>query len=120
MKSDYNIRELALFDLPAVVAHVKQETGYDKVAYIGHSQGNATMFCTLARGMLPQIGQSLSVFIAVSTEHNLEGKEESNAKQLAPAVYSGPLTKGFPFGILKNMEWKTWKRIFGVLDFSLS
>lgn len=28
---DYNIRELALFDLPAVVEHVKQETGYSQV-----------------------------------------------------------------------------------------
>ena len=50
--------------------------------------------------MLPQLGNSLSVFIA-----------------LAPAVYAGPLTTGFPFGALKGMEWKTWKRIFGVLDF---
>jgi hypothetical protein len=28
---DYNIRELALYDLPAAIAHVKKETGYDKV-----------------------------------------------------------------------------------------
>ena len=71
-----------------------------QVAFIGHSQGNATMFCTLARGMFPQIGESLSLFIA-----------------LAPAVYAGPLTTGFPFGLIKNMEWSTWKRVFGVLDF---
>lgn len=46
---DYNIRELALFDLPAVIEHVKAETGYSQVAFIGHSQGNATMFCTLGK-----------------------------------------------------------------------
>jgi lysosomal acid lipase/cholesteryl ester hydrolase len=28
---DYNIRELALYDLPALVDHVRNETGYDKV-----------------------------------------------------------------------------------------
>lgn len=61
---DYNIRELALYDLPAVIDHVKKESeylwfsttvsslilgaaGYDKVAFIGHSQGNATMFVSL-------------------------------------------------------------------------
>ena len=44
---DYNIKELALYDLPAMVDHVRRDTGYDKVAFIGHSQGNATMFCSL-------------------------------------------------------------------------
>ncbi|KAK4057824.1 hypothetical protein OIO90_001043 [Microbotryomycetes sp. JL221] len=97
---DYNIKELALYDLPAMVDHVRRQTGYDKIAYIGHSQGNATMFCSLAHGMVPELGEKLSVFIA-----------------LAPAVYAGPLTTGFPFGALKSMKWKTWRRWFGVLDF---
>ncbi|KDE09117.1 hypothetical protein MVLG_00832 [Microbotryum lychnidis-dioicae p1A1 Lamole] len=97
---DYNIKELALYDLPAMVDHVRRETGYDKIAFIGHSQGNATMFCSLAQGMVPELGEKLSVFIA-----------------LAPAVYAGPLTTGFPFGALKSMKWKTWRRWFGVLDF---
>ncbi|GAA5985313.1 hypothetical protein JCM11641_005390 [Rhodosporidiobolus odoratus] len=97
---DYNIKELALYDLPAMVDHVRQDTGYDKIAFIGHSQGNATMFCSLAQGMVPELGEKLSLFIA-----------------LAPAVYAGPLTTGFPFGALKSMRWKTWRRWFGVLDF---
>jgi lysosomal acid lipase/cholesteryl ester hydrolase len=54
----------------------------------------------LARGMKPDIGKSLSIFIA-----------------LAPAVYAGPLTTGFPFNLIKSLDWKTWKRLFGVLDF---
>lgn len=29
--TDYNIKELALYDLPAMVDHVRRETGYDKV-----------------------------------------------------------------------------------------
>ncbi|GAA6054392.1 hypothetical protein JCM3770_002234 [Rhodotorula araucariae] len=97
---DYNIKELALYDLPAVVDHVRRDTGYDKIAFIGHSQGNATMFCSLAQGMVPELGEKLSIFIA-----------------LAPAVYAGPLTTGFPFTALKNMRWKTWRRWFGLLDF---
>ncbi|GAA5892412.1 uncharacterized protein JCM6883_007347 [Sporobolomyces salmoneus] len=97
---DYNIKELALYDLPAMVDHVRRDTGYDKVAFIGHSQGNATMFCSLAQGMVPELGQKLSLFIA-----------------LAPAVFAGPLTTGFPFTYLKSMKWKTWRRWFGVLDF---
>ncbi|GAA6010034.1 hypothetical protein JCM11491_005838 [Sporobolomyces phaffii] len=97
---DYNIKELALYDLPAMVDHVRRDTGYDKVAFIGHSQGNATMFCSLAQGMVPELGEKLSIFIA-----------------LAPAVFAGPLTTGFPFTYLKSMKWKTWRRWFGVLDF---
>ncbi|GAA5922259.1 hypothetical protein JCM1841_001385 [Sporobolomyces salmonicolor] len=97
---DYNIKELALYDLPAMVDHVRRDTGYDKIAFIGHSQGNATMFCSLAQGMVPELGEKLSLFIA-----------------LAPAVYAGPLTSGFPFTYLKSMKWKTWRKWFGVLDF---
>ncbi|GAA5865977.1 hypothetical protein JCM3774_005546 [Rhodotorula dairenensis] len=97
---DYNIKELALYDLPAMVDHVRRDTNYDKIAFIGHSQGNATMFCSLAQGMVPELGEKLSIFIA-----------------LAPAVYAGPLTTGFPFTYLKSMKWKTWRRWFGVLDF---
>ncbi|PLW14687.1 hypothetical protein PCANC_18350 [Puccinia coronata f. sp. avenae] len=97
---DYNIKELALYDLPALVDHVLQDTGHSKLAFLGHSQGNATMFCTLATGMIPELGSKLSCFVA-----------------LAPAVYAGPLTEGFPFGALKSMRWRTWRRFFGILDF---
>ncbi len=50
--------------------------------------------------MCPSLGTKLSCFIA-----------------LAPAVYAGPLTTGFPFTALSRLEWSTWKRFFGVLDF---
>ncbi|WAR62874.1 hypothetical protein PtB15_15B462 [Puccinia triticina] len=97
---DYNIKELALYDLPALVDHVLKDTGHSKLAFLGHSQGNATMFCSLATGMIPELGSKLSCFVA-----------------LAPAVYAGPLTSGFPFGALKSMRWRTWRRFFGILDF---
>ncbi len=97
---DWTIRELAMYDLPALVEHVCNETGYDKIAFIGHSQGNGLAFVSLSLGMCPDLGKRLSLFVA-----------------LAPAVYAGPLTSGFPFTLLNKMEWKTWKRFFGVLDF---
>jgi lysosomal acid lipase/cholesteryl ester hydrolase len=103
-----------MYDLPALVEHVCKETGYDKVSsrhclqyvssrqigFIGHSQGNGLAFISLSLGMCPSLGKKLSVFIA-----------------LAPAVYAGPLTTGFPFTTLNRLEWSTWKRFFGVLDF---
>jgi hypothetical protein len=54
------------------------------------------MFCSLARGMKPNLAAKISVFIA-----------------LAPAVFAGPLTTGFPFNALKGMKWETWRRFFG-------
>ncbi len=97
---DWTIRELAMYDLPALVEHVCAETGYDKIGFIGHSQGNGLAFISLSLGMCPSLGKKLSIFVA-----------------LAPAVYAGPLTSGFPFTQLGKIEWTTWKRIFGVLDF---
>lgn len=97
---DYNIRELAIHDLPAMIDWICKETGYDRIAYIGHSQGNGTMFISLSKGMVPELGKKLTYFGA-----------------LAPAVYAGPLTSCFPFTTLGQLEWSKWKRFFGVLDF---
>lgn len=97
---DYNIRELALYDLPAMIDYICKDTGYDRIAYIGHSQGNGTMFISLSKGMVPELGKKLTYFGA-----------------LAPAVYAGPLTSCFPFTTLGQLEWAKWKRFFGVLDF---
>ena len=79
---------------------VSLTTGYDKIGYIGHSQGNGLAFLALSQGFCPGLGERLSCFIA-----------------LAPAVYAGPLTTGFPFTTLNKMDWNHWKRVFGVLDF---
>ncbi|KAJ9476214.1 Sterol esterase 2 [Pseudozyma hubeiensis] len=97
---DYNIRELAIYDLPAMIDYIRKDTGYDRIAYIGHSQGNGTMFISLSKGMVPELGKKLTSFAA-----------------LAPAVYAGPLTSCFPFTTLGQLEWSRWKRFFGVLDF---
>lgn len=89
-----------MYDFPALVDWVCLATGYDKIAFIGHSQGNGTAFLSLSLGHRPEIGDKLSCFIAI-----------------APAVFAGPLTHGFPFTILKSINWKTWQRLFGVLDY---
>jgi pimeloyl-ACP methyl ester carboxylesterase len=98
--ADWTIRELALYDLPALVDWVCLATGYDKIAFIGHSQGNGVGFLSLSLGHRPELGDKLSCFIA-----------------LAPAVFAGPLTHGFPFTVLKKVKWKTWQRVFGVQDY---
>ncbi|PKI85514.1 hypothetical protein MVES_000588 [Malassezia vespertilionis] len=97
---DYNIHDLALYDLPAMVDFVRHKTEHDKIAYIGHSQGNAIMFLALSRWFVPALADRISYFAA-----------------LAPAVYSGPLTKKFPLKYLSKLDWLAWRRLFGVCDF---
>ncbi|KDQ65123.1 hypothetical protein JAAARDRAFT_168018 [Jaapia argillacea MUCL 33604] len=97
---DWTIQDLAMYDLPALVEWVCNATGYDKIAFIGHSQGNGLAFLTLSQDLRPDIGDKLSCFIA-----------------LAPAVYAGPLTNGFPFNLLGRVDWNSWQQIFGIHDF---
>lgn len=97
---DWTIRELAMYDLPALVDWVCLATGYEKIAFIGHSQGNGLAFLSLSLGHRPELGDRLSCFIA-----------------LAPAVFAGPLTHGFPFNVLRKIKWKRWQRLFGKLDY---
>ncbi|KAG8906447.1 hypothetical protein FRB99_006863 [Tulasnella sp. 403] len=70
------------------------------IGLVAHSQGAGAAFIALSQGMRPDIGEKLAVFIA-----------------LAPAVYAGPLTSTWLFTTLGNLDWHSWKRFFGVLDF---
>ncbi len=38
-RSGWSIEDYARYDLPAAIDHVRQDTGYDRVAYVGHSMG---------------------------------------------------------------------------------
>ncbi|KAJ3091581.1 hypothetical protein HK100_007144 [Physocladia obscura] len=82
---DWCLDDLAVYDIPAVIDGVRQFSGWNKVAYVGHSQGNAQMF--LALQFDPKLNEKLSVFIA-----------------LAPAVYTGPLLTTFPVNSLMSLK----------------
>ena len=96
----YDVRDLAQYDLPAMIDFVRQDTGYDRIAYIGHSQGSTIAFLALSRFMLPDLGRKLTYVAA-----------------LAPAVYSGPLTKTLMFRVMRRMPWHVWEWVFGWLDY---
>ena len=98
---DHDVEDLALYDIPALIDYVRHQTGYDKIAYIGHSQGNAIAFLALSKWHYPELGNKLSYFCA-----------------LAPALICGPLAKRFPLNKLRLLDNKTWKFLFGTLDFT--
>jgi len=45
---DYSFDTLGEFDVPAQVDLVRKTTGFDKISYIGHSQGTSQMYAALS------------------------------------------------------------------------
>ena len=110
-----SVKELGIYDLPAVIDYVHMRTGV-KPAYIGHSQGAGTsalppgcigphkplnpltaVFLALSKGMRPDIGNKMSCFIA-----------------LGPAVYAGPVLRSFPFSLMRKFRARAiWSFVFG-------
>jgi len=70
----WNIRQMGVMDLPALISRVLSETGFAKLGLIAHSQGTTQTFVALAKEQRPEISEKISVFCA-----------------LAPAAYAGPL-----------------------------
>ncbi|KAJ3163731.1 hypothetical protein HK101_000599, partial [Irineochytrium annulatum] len=95
---DWSLDELARYDFPAIVDLVRRETKYDKVAFVGHSQGNAQAFLSMQQN--PAVCSKLSIFVA-----------------LAPAVYIGSLLETFPVCLLMECPASLFRRLFGVKAF---
>jgi len=62
---NYNVKELIEYDLPQMVHFVKQQTGYPKIAMLGHSQGAIAVLMALARQ--PHLSEEVSLAIAIGT-----------------------------------------------------
>lgn len=45
---DFDWVEMGRYDVPACVDYILDKTGFEKVAYVGHSQGTTQMFSVLA------------------------------------------------------------------------
>ncbi|KAJ3351416.1 hypothetical protein HDU83_008918 [Entophlyctis luteolus] len=91
---DWSLEDLARYDVPAIIDAVNRWCGSDRVAFVGHSQGNAQMF--LALQLDPSLNDKLAAFVA-----------------LAPAVYTGPLLNVFPVNLLIGLDDWNHRFIFG-------
>lgn len=96
----WNIRQMGVNDLPALTSRVLSETGFKKLALVGHSQGTTETFVALAKEQRPDLGDKISVFCA-----------------LAPAVYAGPLLGRFYFKFMKLISPTFFRFIFGIHAF---
>jgi len=62
----FSWQEMGKYDIPAVLDYVTVQTGIEKHAYIGHSQGTTQMFYAAAMPTLKtHIEKRVSVFIAL-------------------------------------------------------
>jgi pimeloyl-ACP methyl ester carboxylesterase len=96
----WNIRQMGVMDLPALISRVLSETGFEKLGLIAHSQGTTQTLVALAKEQRPDIGEKISVFCA-----------------LAPAVYAGPLIGKIYFKIMRAISPTMFRFVFGIHSF---
>ncbi|KAK7755256.1 hypothetical protein SLS62_002761 [Diatrype stigma] len=96
----WNIRQMGVFDLPALISRVLYETGFEKTGLICHSQGTTQTLVALAKEQRPDIGEKLTVFCA-----------------LAPAAYAGPLIGKMYFKFMRVITPAVFRLMFGIHAF---
>lgn len=96
----WNIRQMGVMDLPALISRVLSETGFPKLGLVAHSQGTTQALVALAKEQRPDIGAKISVFCA-----------------LAPAAYAGPLIGKAYFKFMRVVTTSMFRCIFGIHAF---
>jgi pimeloyl-ACP methyl ester carboxylesterase len=96
----WNIRQMGVFDLPALTSRVLFETGFEKIGLVCHSQGTTETFVALAKEQRPDLGEKLTVFCA-----------------LAPAAYAGPLIGKMYFKFMRVITPSMFRLMFGIHSF---
>ncbi|KAK4230604.1 sterol esterase 2 [Podospora fimiseda] len=96
----WNIRQMGIFDLPALTSRVLYETGFEKIGLVCHSQGTTQALVALAKEQRPDLGEKLTVFCA-----------------LAPAAYAGPLIGKMYFKFMRVISPAMFRLMFGIHAF---
>ena len=96
----WNIRQMGVMDLPALISRVLSETGFEKLGLVCHSQGTTETFVALAKEQRPDLGNRISVFCA-----------------LAPAAYAGPLIGKMYFKFMRVISPGMFRVFFGIHAF---
>ncbi|KAF2847884.1 ab-hydrolase associated lipase-like protein [Plenodomus tracheiphilus IPT5] len=96
----WNIRQMGVMDLPALISRVLSETGFAKLGLIAHSQGTTQTLVSLAKEQRPELGEKISVFCA-----------------LAPAAYAGRLINKAQFKFMQVISPGMFRIVFGIHAF---
>lgn len=63
---DFTFNEMAKYDVPANIDYVKNATGYEKIDYLGHSQGSFSFFLAILNDP-DYINKNIASFSAIGT-----------------------------------------------------
>jgi pimeloyl-ACP methyl ester carboxylesterase len=96
----WNIRQMGVMDLPALISRVLAETDFPKLALVAHSQGTAQTLVALAKEQRPDMGQRISICCL-----------------LAPAAYAGPLIEKMQFKFMQIIGVGMFRAMFGIHSF---
>lgn len=94
---DFTFDDMADYDVPAMVAHVLAETGAERVAYVGHSQGTTQAIAALASNADLRSRVSIAVM-------------------LAPAVFMAHMSS-YPMLALAELQADQLFNLLGVTEF---
>lgn len=96
----WNIQQMGVYDLSALVDRVLLETEFAKIGLVCHSQGTTQTFVALAKDQRPSLGKKISVFCA-----------------LAPAAYAGNLIGQAYFRFIRMLSPFFFRLVFGIHAF---
>ncbi|KAL1903341.1 hypothetical protein Sste5346_000627 [Sporothrix stenoceras] len=96
----WNIRQMGVFDLPALASRVLRETRFARLGLVCHSQGTTEALVALAKEQRPALGEALTVFCA-----------------LAPAAYAGRLIGKMYFKFMRVISPAMFRIMFGIHSF---
>ncbi|CAK7265552.1 hypothetical protein SEPCBS119000_001573 [Sporothrix epigloea] len=96
----WNIRQMGVFDLPALASRVLRETRFSRLGLVCHSQGTTEALVALAKEQRPALGEALTVFCA-----------------LAPAAYAGRLIGKMYFKFMRVISPAMFRMMFGIHAF---
>jgi len=96
----WNIRQMGVLDLYALTTKVLEETGFEKLGLVCHSQGTTETLVALAKEQRPELGEKFTVFCA-----------------LAPAAYAGPLIGKMHFKFMRIISPSMFQIMFGIHAF---
>ncbi|KAF4553601.1 Hypothetical protein D9617_6g093320 [Elsinoe fawcettii] len=96
----WNIRQMGVLDLAALISRVLSLTSSPTLALVAHSQGTTQTLVALAKEQRPELGAKISVFCA-----------------LAPAAYAGPLIGKAYFKFMRVISPAMFRVVFGIHAF---
>ncbi|XP_032087572.1 putative lysosomal acid lipase/cholesteryl ester hydrolase [Thamnophis elegans] len=68
---EFSFHEMGIYDVPATINFILQETKQDSLYYVGHSQGASIGFIAVA--ILPHFSERVKLFLSLSPVYTLKG-----------------------------------------------